>query len=128
MKRKPREKTHLFIKVYQRLIWQLEGLDGLQDSVPVTAVNVCNKALNTVHGVQRHSGLLLQSGQSPVQIVFFQVLHNQTDHAVENTVWMRKYSNTQLRQIHLNTKLNIMLSRCEAMQRYTDTKTSYIFM
>lgn len=77
-----RVKLHLFIKVYEGLIWQLEGLDGLQDRVPVTAVDVGHEALDTVHGVQRHGGLLLQSGQGPVQVVFFQVLHDQTDHAV----------------------------------------------
>lgn len=78
-------KPHLFIQVYQGLIWQFEGLDGLQDSIPVAAVYVCHEALYTVHSVQRHGGLLLQGDESPVQIVFLQVLHNQTDHAVENT-------------------------------------------
>ena len=63
-------KPYLFIKVYQGLVRQLEGLDGLQDGVPVAAVYICHKALNTVHGVQGHCGLLLQGGQSPVQIIF----------------------------------------------------------
>lgn len=75
-------KPHLFIKVYQSLIWQLEGLDGLQDCVPVAAVYVRHEALYTVHSVQGHGGLLLQGGQSPVQVIFLQVLHDQTDHAV----------------------------------------------
>lgn len=76
---------HLFIKVYQGLVWQLQGLDGLQDSVPVSAVYIGHKALYTVHSVQRHGGLLLQGGQSPLQVVFFKVLHDQTDHTVGNT-------------------------------------------
>lgn len=47
----------------------------------MAAVYVRHKALYTVHGVQRHGGLLLQGGQGPVQVVLLQVLHDQTDHA-----------------------------------------------
>lgn len=75
---------HLLIEVYQGFIWQLEGLDRLQDCVPVAAVNVRNEALDTVHSIQRDGGLLLQGGQSPLQIVLLQILHDQTNHAVEN--------------------------------------------
>lgn len=83
-------KTHLLIKVYEGLVWQLEGLDGLQDSVPVAAVDICHKALDTVHCVQGHRGLLLQRGQRPVKVVFFQVLHYQTNHAVRNRDGVRQ--------------------------------------
>lgn len=76
--------SHLLIEVYQGFIRQLERLDSLQDCVPVAAVNVRNEALYTVHSIQRNGGLLLQGGQSPLQIVLLQILHDQTYHAVEN--------------------------------------------
>lgn len=76
--------SHLLIEVYQGFIWQLERLDSLQDCVPMAAVNVRNEALYTVHSIQRNGGLLLQGGQSPLQIVLLQILHDQTYHAVEN--------------------------------------------
>lgn len=72
---------HLFIQVDQGLIRQLQGLDGLQDCVPVAAVDVGYETLYAVHRVQGHRGLLLQGGQGPLQVVLLQVLHDQTDHA-----------------------------------------------
>lgn len=80
-----KHQAHLLIEVDQGFIWQLEGLDGLQDGVPVSAVDVRYKTLDAVHRVQRHRGLLLQGGEGPVQIVLLQVLHDQTDHAGEKT-------------------------------------------
>lgn len=62
-------RPYLLVEVYQGLVWQLEGLDGLQDGVPVAAVDVCHEALDAVHGVQGHGGLLLQGDQGPVQVV-----------------------------------------------------------
>lgn len=50
---------YLFIQVYQGLIRQLQGLDGLQDCVPVAAVDVGYETLYAVHRVQGHRGLLL---------------------------------------------------------------------
>lgn len=86
---------HLFIQVYQGLIGQFQGLDGLQDCVPVTAVDVGHEALYAVHRVQGHRGLFLQGGQGPLQVVLLQVLHDQTDHA------KRKQNNTtKLRSVH----------------------------
>lgn len=77
---------HLLIQVNQGFIRQLEGLDGLQDGVPVTAVNVSHEALDAVHRVQRHCGLLLQAEQGSVQVVLLEVLHDQTNHAKEEEV------------------------------------------
>lgn len=77
--------AHLLIQVYEGLIRQLEGLDGLQDGVPVAAVYVGHEALYAVHRVQRHRGLLLQAEQGPVQVVLLEVLHDQTDHAKRKT-------------------------------------------
>lgn len=74
-------RPHLFIQVYQGLVGQLQGLDGLQDCVPVAAVDVGHEALYAVHRVQGHRGLLLQGDQGPLQVVLLQVLHDQTDHA-----------------------------------------------
>lgn len=76
---------HLLIQVNQGLVGQLEGLDGLQDGVPVAAVYVGHKALDAVHRVERHRGLLLQTEQGPLQVVLLEVLHDQTDHAKEET-------------------------------------------
>lgn len=75
--------SHLLIEVYQGFIWQLERLNSLEDSVPVTAVNVRHETVDTVHSVQRDRGLLLEGGQSPLKIIFLQILHYQTYHAVE---------------------------------------------
>lgn len=75
--------SHLLIEVYQGFIWELEGLDSLQDRIPVTAVNVRHEAFDAVHGVQRHRGLLLEGGQTPLEIIFLQILHDQTYDAVE---------------------------------------------
>lgn len=76
---------HLLVQVDQGFIRQLEGLDRLQDGVPMAAVDVGHKALDAVHRVQRHRGLLLQAEQGPVQVVLLEVLHDQTDHAKEET-------------------------------------------
>lgn len=76
---------HLLVQVNQGLVRQLEGLDGLQDGVPVAAVYVGHEALDAVHRVQRHRGLLLQTEQGPLQVVLLEVLHDQTDHAGEET-------------------------------------------
>lgn len=76
---------HLLIQVNQGLVGQLEGLDGLQDGVPVAAVYVGHEALDAVHRVERHRGLLLQTEQGPLQVVLLEVLHDQTDHAKEET-------------------------------------------
>lgn len=84
---------HLLIQVNQGFIRQLEGLDGLQDGVPVAAVDVGHKALNAVHRVQRHRGLLLQAEQGAVQVVLLEVLHDQTDHATEERA---NHNNTQV--------------------------------
>lgn len=78
--------SHLLIEVYQGLIWQLERLDGLEDRVPVAAVDVRHEAFDAVHGVERNRGLLLEGDQGPLEIVLLQVLHDQTDHAAERQI------------------------------------------
>lgn len=77
------EASYLFIKVDQGLIWEFERLYSLKDSIPMTAIDISHKTLNTVHGVQGHCCLLLQCRQSLMQTIFLQILHDQTDHARE---------------------------------------------
>lgn len=45
------------------------------------AVDVSHKALDTVHSVEGHGSFLLKGGESSVEAVLFQVLHDQSDHA-----------------------------------------------
>lgn len=52
----------------------------------MTAVNVRHEAFYTVHGVQGNRGLLLEGGQSPLKIIFLQILHDQTYDAVEERI------------------------------------------
>lgn len=77
--------AHLLIEINEGLVGQLQRLYGLQHRVPVPTVDVCHEALNAVHGVERHSGLLLKGGERPVEAVFLQVLHDEPDHAAKET-------------------------------------------
>ena len=52
---------YLFIEVNKGLVWELQRLNGLQHSVPVTIVDFSNKTLHTVHSVQCDSCLFLIS-------------------------------------------------------------------
>ena len=54
---------------------------NLQDSVPVTVSYFRHETLDAVHCVESDGSLFLQSGQRPQQIVLFQVLLNQPNHA-----------------------------------------------
>jgi len=45
--------------IYQGLVRKLERVNGLDDGVPLAAVDICHEALDTVHRVQRNHGLPL---------------------------------------------------------------------
>lgn len=77
--------THLLVKVNERVVGQLEGLDGQQDTVPVATFDVGDEAVDAFHRVERDGGFLLQGAQRSVEVVLLEILHNQADHAAETT-------------------------------------------
>lgn len=75
--------AHLLVEVDERVVRQLEGLDGQQNRVPVASVHVFDEAFDAFHGVERDGGFLLQGAQRAVQVVLLQVLHDEAEHAAE---------------------------------------------
>lgn len=76
----PRDAAHLLVEVNERVVGQLEGLDGQKDGVPVATVNVRYEAVDALHCVERDGGFLLQGCQRSIQVVLLEVLHDEADH------------------------------------------------
>mmetsp|Transcript_109373 Transcript_109373/g.327105 ORF Transcript_109373/g.327105 Transcript_109373/m.327105 type:complete len:425 (+) Transcript_109373:448-1722(+) len=67
----------LGVEVMQDDVGQAEVGDRLQDGVPAPVVDVTHEPLERVHGVQRHTGLLLHRLQCAVQAILLAELQHQ---------------------------------------------------
>lgn len=76
----------------------------------MAALDVGDEAVDALHRVERQGGLLLQGAQRAVEVVLFQVLHDQADHAGGRTgcVKRRRRRIQRHRQRGSNASLSIV--------------------
>lgn len=60
-----RHVSYLFIKINEFSVRKMKALNDLQDDIPVAQLDVLNKRIDWINGVQWNAGLFLEWKESP---------------------------------------------------------------